>query len=85
MGDFIADQINISAPAARGLLKLAIKDKLGPFKSINEIDFIEFKSVIKDTLKQRLIQLDVPDNEDLIDFLLIQLTKKQSLITLSKI
>ena len=34
LGDILADKIKISPPAARGLIKLAIKDELGSFKPL---------------------------------------------------
>lgn len=42
LGSKLAESINISAPASRGLIKLAIKDEISPFKPLNQITFNEF-------------------------------------------
>ncbi len=70
---------------ARRLLKLAIKDELGPFKPISEIDFVDFKSVIKNSLSLRLIKLDIPNTDILIEYMLEHLTTNQSLVTLIRV
>ncbi len=69
----------------RGLLKLAIKDELGPFKPISEINFSDFKSVIKNSLSLRLIKLDIPNIDILIEYMLEHLTKNQSLVTMVRV
>ena len=85
LGDKLANKINISPPAARGLLKLAIKDELGPFKPISEINFNDFKSVMKNSLRLRLIKLDIPNIDILIEYMLYHLTKNQSLTTMARV
>lgn len=85
LGDKLANKINISPPAARGLLKLAIKDELGPFKPISEINFNDFKSVMKNSLRLRLIKLDIPNIDILIEYMLYNLTKNQSLTTMARV
>jgi len=67
------------------LLKLAIKDELGPYKPMDNINYEDLKSVIKNAVKQRLIKLDIVNIEDLIETLLNQLMKKQSLITMDRV
>ncbi len=83
LGNQLSKKINISPPAARGLLKLAIKDELGPFKPLNQINFNDLKSVIENTLSLRLKKLEIPNSEILVEYLLHQLTKNQSLITMA--
>lgn len=83
LGNQLAKKINISPPATRGLLKLAIKDELGPFKPLNQINFNDLKSVIENTLSLRLKKLEIPNTEILVEYLLDQLTKNQSLITMA--
>ena len=39
LGDKLAEQMSISSPAARGLIKLSIKDELGPFKALTKINY----------------------------------------------
>ena len=85
LADHLAKSINISLPATKGLLKLAIKDQLGPFKSLYRLDFEDLKNTVYNSLKQRLINLGIPNIDSLIEGLYKQLIEKQSLITLSKI
>lgn len=67
------------------MLKLAIKDELGPYKPMDKINYEDLKSVIKNAVKQRLIKLDIVNIETLIETLLNQLMKKQSLITMDRV
>lgn len=78
----LAELINISAPAARGLIKLAIKDEIGPFRPLNQVSFNEFKSTIENSLKKRLINLEITTHELIVQYLVRELTEYQSLITL---
>lgn len=82
MGDLLAQKINISPPAARGLIKLSIKDELGPFKPYNQIDFEDFKKTFENSLKKRLIKLDIQKCESILDYIIDELTLNQSLITI---
>ena len=85
LGVILAQKIDISQAAARGLLKLSIKDELGPFKSYDEISLQNLKSVIENSLKRRLVRLEVSDLENLIQILVNVLIENQSLITISKV
>ena len=82
LGSKLAELINISAPASRGLIKLAIKDEIGPFKPLNQITFNEFKTTIENSLKKRLENLEISTFELIIQYLIRELTDYQSLITL---
>lgn len=53
--------------------------------NLNEINYEDLKSVIKNAVKQRLIKLDIVNIETLIETLLNQLMKKQSLITMDRV
>ena len=83
LGDKLAQKIGISPPAARGLLKLSIKDELGPFNPLDKLNFIDLKKVIQKSLNQRLIRLGVSDNQKIVEFMLSELTNNQSLITMA--
>jgi hypothetical protein len=74
LGDKLASLISISAPAARGLIKLAIKDEFGPFRQYPQINFEEYKSILEN--------LNVSDIDYIINQMLDELTIKQSLITM---
>jgi hypothetical protein len=83
LGDILSKQINISPPAARGLLKLSIKDELGPFKELNQINYNDLCMVLKNSLKKRLFKFEVPNYETIIKNMLSELTLNQSLITMA--
>ena len=85
LADYIAKEINVSPPAARGLLKLSIKDEIGPFKPISQINFRDLKKTIRFSLKERLIKLNVSNVNLLVDNLIQYLVDKQSLIPMTKI
>jgi hypothetical protein len=85
LGDLLSERINISPPAARGLLRLSIKDEFGPFKPIEQLDYEDLLSVILNSLPIRLKKLEVKSIEKLISFLAEELTKNQSLITMSSV
>lgn len=82
LGSRLADLIDISSPAARGLIKLAIQDEVGPFKPLNQITFNEFKNTIENSLKKRLENLEIITSELIIKYLVRELTAYQSLITM---
>lgn len=85
LGEFLSRSINISPPAARGLLKLAIKEELGPFKPLEQVNYKDFKLVINNSLKQRLFKLEVHETSLIIEILLDKLSKFQSLISMTNI
>ena len=64
---------------------MSIIDELGPFKPLDQINYDELKLVIQKTVKKRLIELNYPDIEYIIECLLIQLREKQSLITMGRV
>jgi len=82
LASIISKEISISYPAARGLLKLSIIDGFGPFKPLKEMRFSDMVSVVKESLKNRLIELNVQDYEKLILILTNELKNNQSLFTI---
>ncbi len=80
LANILADKINISPAASRGLIKLAIKDEFGPFKPLNQLNFSDFKNVLLHSLQNRLLKLEVKDVNKIVDFLVSELTTHQSLI-----
>ncbi|MBD3255316.1 MAG: hypothetical protein GF383_09500 [Candidatus Lokiarchaeota archaeon] len=82
LGERLAEKINISSPAGRGLLKLSIKDELGPFKELNQIRYKELENIINNSLKERLIGLGISDHGEVLKYLLEELNANQSLITI---
>ena len=85
LGEKLSEKVNISPPAARGLLKLAIKDEIGPFKPYFKLKLEDFELVITNSLKIRLINLNFQKSENIVQYLIDELNKAQSLITLGKI
>lgn len=83
LGDKLAEQIKISPPAARGLLKLSIKDELGPFLDLKQIDYIGLYNVLENSLKNRLIKLEISNYEFVVSYMVNELTLNQSLITMA--
>ena len=85
LGDFLASLVNISPPAARGLLKLAIKDELGPFTPLNQGNYNDMKDTIQNALKNRMDDLGFKNIEGLITLMLNELRDKQSFITMAEV
>jgi len=79
----LANLINISPPAARGLIKLSIKDEIGPFKPMEQINYEDLKSTIENSLKKRIMKLKIINTIQIINYLLDELNKNQSLITMA--
>ena len=85
LGKSLAKNLNISPPAARGLIKLSIKDEFGPFKPITQLNYEDFKLIINQSLRQRLINLKVVNVDLIIEIMLEVLKQNQSLITMAGI
>ena len=71
LGKKLAQNAFISSPASRGLLKLAIIDELGPFKSFSQITYDDLQVVLQNSLKKRLLRLNVSQPENLINLLIV--------------
>lgn len=85
LGEYLSNSINISPPAARGLIKLAIKEQLGPFKPLDQVIYKDFKLVIENSLKKRLLDLEIKETDVILEILFDKLKKFQSLISMSNI
>jgi len=85
LGDVLASKINISPTAARGLIKLAIKDELGPFTIINSINLNNMQKTIQNSLMKRLNNLAIQNVETITNSLLTHLKEIQSLITMANV
>ncbi|MFX0072828.1 MAG: hypothetical protein ACFFAO_17250 [Candidatus Hermodarchaeota archaeon] len=81
----MAIELNISVYAARGLLKLSIKDELGPFYDLNKINYKLIKRVINNSLISRLKKLEIEKPEDILKIVLNKLAQNQSLLTFESI
>ncbi|MHA1703689.1 MAG: hypothetical protein ACTSWK_15650 [Promethearchaeota archaeon] len=85
MGDVLSKMIGISPSASRGLIKLSIKEEVGPFKPISDIGLKEYQDTINNSLKKRLQDLKISNFEEIVNLLLKELITHQSLITMEKI
>lgn len=83
LGDCLTSNLTISPPAARGLIKLSIKDQFGPFKPTSQLSYEDFKLVLKQSLKERMLNLKVNNAQSIIEALLEVLKKNQSVITIA--
>ena len=77
--------MNISPAAARGLIKLSIKDEMNPFTKMETLEFKDFQKIIRNALKTRLSELNVQNIQDIINSLDQILINNQSLFTITKI
>ncbi|MBD3255878.1 MAG: hypothetical protein GF383_12350 [Candidatus Lokiarchaeota archaeon] len=85
LGGLISKNLDISPPAGRGLIKLAIKDELGPFSDHLKMSIEKYVIVIKNSLKIRLHALKIKNSSSITKFLIDKLIKSQSLLTLGAI
>ena len=82
LAEKLSQKIHISPPAARGLLKLSIKEEVGPFKPLNQLDYDDFKNSIEKALRMRLDKLSINNPNEIIEYLIKELRIIQSLITI---
>ena len=85
LGKTLANNLIIKPPAARGLIRLSIKDEFGPFKPLSQLNYEDFKLVINQSLRQRLINLKVVNVDLIIEIMLDVLKQNQSVITMAGI
>jgi hypothetical protein len=85
LAEVLSSKINISATASRGLIKLAIKDEIGPFEPLNKIGLKEYQATIQNSLRKRFQKLNLENFEELVGLLLNELVSHQSLILMEKI
>ncbi len=83
LGSKLSESIELSLPAGRGLIKLAIKDELGPFHPIDKLNYEKLVEVIQNSLRKRLLDLNIHNFEELLENLLDELNSNQSLITIA--
>ncbi|MBN1801825.1 MAG: hypothetical protein JW891_09985 [Candidatus Lokiarchaeota archaeon] len=67
------------------MLKLSIKDELGPFIDFKKVSWNDLFRVINSSFKNRLIKLEISKYQEIINLLNDELTKNQSLITMAGI
>ncbi|MCJ7649737.1 MAG: hypothetical protein MUP85_14065 [Candidatus Lokiarchaeota archaeon] len=85
LGNKLSEFTKISPPGARGLIKLAVKDELGPYKPLQQVTYKELKMTIENALKKRLLSLEINAIDNIIEELLDVLANYQSLIVMENI
>ena len=85
LANILSISIDISPAGARGLIKLSIKDQMGVFFPLNQLNYTNLKLIIQNSLKKRMIDLKIKEVETIIELLLSELSKNQSLITVERI
>lgn len=85
LGEVLSKELGISPAASRGLIKLAIKEELGPFRRLDTIGLRDYQKLIQNSLKKRILKLNISNYEQLVDLLSKEILENQSLITMEKI
>jgi hypothetical protein len=83
LGNRLAEEINLSIPAARGMIKLAIQEDFNPIAFTRPLNYGNLKHIIQNPLRERLIKLNIENIEEVLENLENQLIKGQSLATLA--
>jgi len=81
----LSEEVNLSPSASGGLIRLAIKDEIGPFKPFKQLDLNDYKTSCENALKKRLQKLGVNDIDQIIKRIVNELIQNQSLITMEKV
>ena len=83
LGNILAEEINLSIPAARGMIKLAIQEEFNPIIIPRPLNYGNLKYIIQKSLKERLIKLNIENIEGVLENLENHLIKGQSLATIA--
>ncbi|MHA2182176.1 MAG: hypothetical protein ACXAAH_12220 [Promethearchaeota archaeon] len=81
----LSKEINLTPSASGGLIRLAIKDEIGPFKPIQQLELKDYKASCENALKHRLKKLKVNNIDQIIERIVNDLIQNQSLITMEKV
>ncbi|MHA2338343.1 MAG: hypothetical protein ACXACX_13635 [Candidatus Hodarchaeales archaeon] len=81
----LSEEVKLSPSACGGLIRLAIKDEIGPFKPIRQLDLKDYKTSCANALKERLKKLSVDNIDQIIERLVNELIQNQSIITMEKV
>ncbi|TXT64080.1 MAG: hypothetical protein BAJALOKI3v1_260016 [Promethearchaeota archaeon] len=85
LAEKLASKIEMTPTATRGLIKLSIKDEVGPFKPIEQLDYDDLMDIINRSLKKRLEAIKVDNVDLIIKYLAKTLIENQSLITMGSV
>jgi len=81
----LSEEVNLTTPASSGLIRLAIKDEIGPFKPIKQLNLEEYQKCLENALKERLKNLNVANIDQIIEKLVKELIQIQSLLTMENV
>ncbi len=81
-GDILSEKINIPPIAARGLIRFSLKDEVG---SADTPDYETLLKTFKNSFKNRLERIGVENQDKIANFMVAELSKKQSLFTMSSV
>ena len=81
-GDVLSEKINIPPIAARGLIRFSLKDEVG---SAENPDYESLLKAFKNSFKNRLERIGVENRDKISNDMVIELSKKQSLFTMSTV
>ena len=85
LSTILSEQVNLSPSASGGLIRLAIKDEIGPFKPTKQLTLNDYQTSCENALRRRLSNLGVVNIDQIIKCLVIELIRNQSLATMEKI
>ena len=83
LGNILAEEINLSIPASRGMIKLAIQEEFNPIDFTRPLNYGNLKHIIQNPLRERLIKLNIENIEEVLENLENQLIKGQSLASIA--
>lgn len=83
--EILSGKINKSLIPTAGLMRLAVKDTFPKKDDYSDLNFNEVKEVFSKGLKERLRKLSVQDVEKIIDEMILELKKHQSLFTMGRV
>ena len=81
----LSEEVNLTPSASGGLIRLAIKDEIGPFKPIKQLDLKDYKTSCENALKKRLQKLGVDNIDQIIKRIVNELIQNQSLIIMENV
>ena len=81
-GDVLSEKIGIPPIAARGLLRFSLKDEVGSAENPNYETLIK---TFNNSFKDRLDRIGVENREKVASDMIKELSKKQSLFTMSTV
>jgi hypothetical protein len=74
----LANEINMSPLASRGLLKLCLKEELGPFKPFEKVSYQELEKTLYNSLNNRLERLKITRRNEIVKNLIENLKESKS-------